>query len=168
MSNAKVGYAVKVEKGREKVLISSELQREEGMRAEFVCHPAEGNDGEFSMEIPKTLKSPRAANPGQFSPPWSRAPLPPHSTPPAGAVQFSVGFNSLCAWCVFPPASPGPGKQLELGSLVTLHPSWSGDTSPPFPRVNGEREGHLKCRKGGLRWAQELWDEAPLSLPGAP
>lgn len=55
-----------------------------------------------------------------LSPPWSRTPLLPHSTPPAGAVQFSVGYNFL-----FVPVPPGPGKQLQLGSLVTLHPSGS-------------------------------------------
>lgn len=132
MSDAKVGYPVKVEKGRKKVFISSFLfpgrsprafpaspappagrvlvtpERGEGVRAEFVSGPGWGRAGRvlhcLSRDSQDNPRS-RAGNPRIVpSPPWSRAPPLPCSALRAGhSYPVTVGFRSFWDLCPFPP-----------------------------------------------------------------
>lgn len=110
------------------------------MRAEFVSHPVEGNLGEFSVGIPKTLQVPGQQIPGQFSLllgaelPSFLAALPEHVQP-----SYQLDFIVF----VISAHSPRPRAEqpLALGSSWNSGSVWipvgPWDKSPLFPRVTG-------------------------------
>lgn len=117
------------------------FQSEEGMGAEFVSHPAEGNPGEFPVDVPKTIQVPGQQILDKF-PLLPGAELPSFPTALSRQVQSSFLLDLILS--VLGAHSPGPWEQLELGQFGS---QLGRGTIPTFPGV-GRVKGPLGVQEG--------------------